>query len=168
MKFEVFKNLQETATDYRAVLLAIRTADREARDITRSIESRLAAEKKQAETRAAELTAIIGDPARSETIRRMAQAELDGLKCQTYEPSTVEKEAFDDAVSELEQAAADAKALQTKLSGLLTEARDELEEIRKNTIHDPANNIDIFAGWPAGLRRDFAAMLARAGGEAST
>jgi len=168
MKFEIFKNLEQTAIDYKTVSLAIRTADREAQDITRSIESRISAERKQAAIRAAELAAIIGDPARSETIRRMAQAELDNIKRQIYGPSTVEKEAFDDAVSELEQAAADAKTLQTKLSGLLKEARDELEEIRKSTIHDPTNNLDISAGWPAGLRRDFAAMLARAGGETST
>ena len=167
MKFEVFKNLEEAAIDYRTVVLAIRTADREARDITRSIESRLDAERKQATSRAAELTAIIGDPARSETIRRMAQAEFDGLKRQIYGPSIVEKEAFDDAVSELEQAAADAKTLQKKLTALLTEARDQLEEIKKSTIHDRENNLDILSGWPAGLRRDFAAMLARSGGEAA-
>ena len=167
MKFEVFKNLEETAIDYRAVVLAIRTADREGRDTICAIESRITAERKQAATRAAELAAIIGDPARSGTIRRMAQAELDDLKRQIYGPSTMEQEAFDDAVSELEQAAADAKALHTKLSGLLKEARDELEDIRKGTIHDYTNNLDIFAGWPAGLRRDFAAMLARVGGEAA-
>lgn len=166
MRFDIFKNLEETAIDYRSVFLAIKTANQEAQDITRSIESRLFAERKQVATRAAELTAIIEDPARSGTIRRMAQAELDHLKRLIYGPSTVEREAFDDAVSKLEQAAADAKALQVKLSGLLKEARDELEEIRKTMIHDPTNNLDIFAGWSTGLRRDFAAMLARVGGEA--
>ena len=168
MKFEVFKNLEETAIDYGTLILAIRTADREAQDITRATESRLVAEKRQAEARAAELTAIIGDPGRSVTIRRMAQSELDELKRRHYGPSTSEQAAFNASVAALEQAAADARALQTKLSGLLKEARDELEEIRKGTIHDRENNLDVFSGWPAGLRRDFASMLARVGGEALT
>lgn len=167
MKFEVFKNLEETAIDYRAVLLAISTANKEAKDITRSTEDRLTSEKKQATTRAAELAAIIGDPARSETIRRMAQAELDDLKRRNYGPSTAEQAAFDAVCSELEQAIADARSLHTKLSGLLKEARDELEGIRKATIHDTGSNLDIRDGWPTGLRQDFAAMLTRVGGEAS-
>ena len=167
MEFEVFKNLEETAIDYRAVVLAIRTADREGRDTICAIESRITAERKQAATRAAELTAITGDPGRSWTIRRMAQAELDELRQRNYGPSTAEQAAFDGAVAELQQATEDARALQKKLTDLLTEARDELEAIRKSTIHDTKNNLSIFSDWPAGLRRDFAAMLTRAGGEAA-
>ena len=165
MKFEVFKNLEETATDYRAVFLAIQTANREGNDITSSVAARITAERRQAETRATELGATIRDATRSETIRKMAALELERLNGQTYGPTDIEREAFDDAISELEQAAADAKTLQAKLTGLLKEARDELEEIRKTTIHNTGNNLEICAGWPTGLRRDFAAMLARVGAE---
>lgn len=167
MKFEVFKMLEETATDYRAVLLAIRTANREAEDVIASVKFRLTSERLQAAARAAELTAQIDDPTRSETIKRMARAELESLVQHVYRPTDAESAAFNAALAELEQATGDARALQTRLYNLLKEAQGELEEIRKSTIHDPTNSLDIYAGYPAGLRRDFAAMLSSVCGEAA-
>lgn len=167
MKFEVFNMLEETATDYKRVLSAIRAANREAEDITASVKFRLTSERLQAAARAAELTAQIDDPTRSETIKRMARAELESLVQHVYRPTDAEGAAFTAALAELEQATGDARALQTRLSNLLKEAQAELEQIRKSTINDPANNIAIFTGWPAGLRRDFAAMLSSVCGEAA-
>lgn len=166
MKYVIFRNLEETATDFRTALLAFQTARADAGDITTAIETKIICERARDTDRAAELTAIIKDPARSATIRRMAQGELDALAEKTYAPTPSETAAFDAAIAEGEQALKDADALRCKMIDQLREAKTMLEEPGKETVFRPDGGIDIRRRWLDGEKEHFAAMLARVGREA--
>ena len=141
MKFEVFTNLEEMATDYRTALLAFQVARADAGDISSAIETRIICEKARDADRAAELRAIVADSGRSETIRRMAQGELNELAARAYAPTAAERTTFDMAIAEGEQALKDADTLRSKMIDQLREAKAALDELSRETVHKPDGGV---------------------------
>lgn len=157
MKFD-FTKLEETAIDFKAVALEIRTAEREARAILETIDERLSGEKAEAEAKRAKLQAQIDDTSRAATLRRMAQAELDGMSGKTFEPLPLEKEAFDDCLSELETAVADLVELRRSLTLMFTDATKALAELRANTIASQSIDPELIGRTAGNLRKDYSAL----------
>lgn len=166
MKFEIFKKLEELATDYKMALLAFQVARADAGDISEAIELKALAERTRDTGRVAELTAIIKDPARSATIRRMAQGELDALTEKTYTPTSTEIATFDAAIAEGEQSLKDAAALRVRMIDQLREAKTTFEELGRETVFKPDGGLDIRRRWMNGEKEAFAAMVCRICGEA--
>lgn len=166
MKFEIFSDLQESAVDYRTALLAFQTARADASDLTAAVEARISAERARDAGRAAELRGTIADTERSATVRRVAQAELDELAARSYAPTSAEREAFDAAIAEAEQALKDADALRDRMIDQLRKARAELDELSRETVHKPDGGLDIRRRWLDGERQAFAMMTRRVCGEA--
>ena len=167
MKFEVFTELQETAIDYRTALFAFQAARTDASDISTAIEARILCEQARNADRAAELRGIIVDAGRAATVKRVAQSELDELTAKTYAPTTEERAIFDAAIAEGEQALEDAGALRCKMIDQLHEARGELDELSRETVHKPDGGLDIRRRWLDGERQAFAMMTRRVCGEAA-
>lgn len=167
MRFDTFKNLEEAGTDYKTAMLAFQTARADANDIAAAIETKILCERARDADRAAELAVITANPARSETVRRMAQAELDVLAAKAYAPTTAERAAFDAAIAEAEQALKDADALRCRMIDQLREARAALDELSRETVHKPDGGIDIRRRWLNGEKEHFAAMIRRICGEAA-
>lgn len=167
MKFEVFSDLQESAVDFKTALLAFQTARADASDLTAAVEARISAERARDAGRAAELRGIVADAERSATVKRVAQAELDELAARSYAPTNAEREAFDAAISEGEQALKDADALRHKMIDQLRKARAALDELDRETIHKPDGGLDLRRRWLDGEKEAFAMMTRRVCGEAA-
>ena len=115
MKFDCFGRLETAAEDNRVCFLAIREAENEAHEILSAIENRLTSERRQDAARAAELEAQINDTARPQTIRRMAENELNRLRGRNYGPTEEERELFRQSVTEVQTAINDAQRVRGEL-----------------------------------------------------
>lgn len=156
---EVFDKLEALATDDKTAFLAIRASQRAARDVLNAIGERFKTEHAQAEDRASELWAKIDDPACSETVRRMARAELEALGLKTFESTSAELKAFEDALQDLDQAIADAGTLRKQIADQLKAATEAIAEIRNQTIGSQTNDLTLLSRYPANLRAEFADLL---------
>lgn len=156
---DVFTKLETMALDDKTAFLAIRASQRAARDVLNAIAERFKTEHAQAEARASELRAKIDDPACSETIRRMSRAELEALELKTFEPTSAELKAFEDALKELDQAIADAGTLRKQIADQIKEAETAIKEIRNQTISSQTNDLTLLSRYPANLRAEFADLL---------
>ena len=159
----VFQNLEQAAEDYRLCFLEINTARREGQGIISSIESRAKAEQAQRTERVAELKKQLADNSRSATVRRLAESELAELEAQHFEPSVVEREAFESCCVDLAQAAKDAEEGRKRLKDLFAAAKAEMDELRAKTLGNQGFDPVLLERAAADLREQFSAMLSRIG-----
>lgn len=141
------------AGDFTATAQAVSDAHTEQRAILQAVRERIAADKRRAEERKAELQGTVADGSRSATVRSLAQHELDALSTVSYDPTAEERAAFDDTTRAGAQAVADLRTTQTVLRDALAEARAELERIRGETTGKV--DIDLMQRWLDGCQAEF-------------
>ena len=141
------------AADFTATAQAVSDAHAEQRAIMQAVKERVAADKRRAEERRAELQSTVADGSRSATVRSLAQHELDALSAVSYGPTAEERAAFDAATRTGAQAVADLRTAQTVLRDALADARAELERIRGETIGK--TDLVIMERWIAGKQDEF-------------
>lgn len=149
----IFSHVETLAADFSAIVGAINSAHTEQRDIVETARARMAADEQRVEARRAELQAAVKDNSRSETVRSLAQAELDGLNAEKYAPTAAEQAAFGDATARAEQAIADLRQTRDELRTALAAASAELGGIRADTI--AKTDIEVCARWIEGNVNSF-------------
>ncbi len=151
----IFDHVEQLAADFSAIVGAINSAHTEQRDIVETVRARMAADEQRVEARRAELQAAVKDNSRSETVRSLAQAELDGLDAEKYAPTAAECAAFDEATARGKQAVADLRHTRDELSAALAAARAALEDIKAKTTCNMGADVEIFANWLEGKEKEF-------------
>lgn len=141
------------AADFTATAQAVNDAHAEQRAIMQAVKERVAADKRRAEERRAELQGTVADGSRSATVRSLAQHELDALSAVSYGPTAEERAAFDAATRTGTQAVADLRAARTALRDALADARAELEHIRGETTGKV--DIDLLERWIVNEQDEF-------------
>ncbi len=141
------------AADFTATEQAVKDAHAEQQAIMQAVKERVAADKRRAEERKAELQGTVADGSRSATVRSLAQHELDALSAVSYGSTAEERAAFDAATQTGAQAVADLRTAQTALRDALAAARAELEHIRGETIGKV--EIDIMERWIVSKQDEF-------------
>mgnify|MGYP007000572536 CR=1 FL=1 len=141
------------AADFTATAQAVSDAHAEQRAIMQAVKERIAADKRRAEERKAELQGTVADSSRSATVRSLAQHELDALSAVSYGPTAEECAAFSSATRAGTQAVADLRTAQTVLRDALADARAELERIRGETTGKV--DIDLLERWIVNKQDEF-------------
>ena len=141
------------AADFTATAQAVSDAHTEQRAIMQAVRERVAADKRRAEERRAELQDTVADGSRSATVRSLAQHELDVLSAVSYGPTAEERAAFDAATRAGTQAVADLRTARTALRDALADARAELERIRGETTGKV--DIDLMERWLINKQDEF-------------
>lgn len=141
------------AADFTATAQAVNDAHAEQRAIMQAVKERIAADKRRAEERKAELQGTVADGSRSATVRSLAQHELDALAAVSYGPMAEERAAFDAATRAGTQAVADLRTARSALKDALAGARAELERIRGETTGRV--DIDLMERWIVNKQDEF-------------
>lgn len=134
MRSEIIDRALNLAEDFKTETFAVKVENKEQKSIVCAAQERIESERRRAADRAEELRAIIVDQRRSETVRSLAQKELTALESAAFVPTAAEREAFEATSAAAKQALADLHKTYATLREALTEARAELETIRKNSI----------------------------------
>lgn len=118
------------AADFTATAQAVNDAHAEQQAILQAVKECIAADKRRAEERKAELQGTVADGSRSATVRSLAQHELDALSAVSFGPTVEERAAFGAATRAGAQAVADLHKTREALSGAFSAAREELTRIQ--------------------------------------
>lgn len=145
MRSEIIDRALNLVEDFKTETFAVKVENKEQKSITRAAQERIESERRRAADRAAELRAIIADQRRSETVRSLAQKELVELEAAAFVPTAAEREAFEATSAAAKQALADLRRTYATLREALTEARAELETIRKDTLG--STDVELMAQW---------------------
>lgn len=141
------------AADFTATAQAVKDANTEQGAVLNAVRERIAAERRRAEERKAELQATVADGSRSATVRSLAQRELDELAAASYGPTIEECAAFDATTQAGVQAVADLRRTKEALRAAFADARAELEKLRGETVGTV--DIDLLERWVAGKQDEF-------------
>lgn len=141
------------AADFTATAQAVNDAHAEQQAILQAVKERIAADKRRAEERKAELQGTVADGSRSATVRSLAQHELDALSAVSYGPTAEERAAFGSATRAGAQAVADLQKTSNALSEAFAAAREELTRIQGETIGK--TDLVIRERWIAGKQDEF-------------
>lgn len=149
----IFEEFTSLCGDFSTCQAAFHDAHERAQDIFVAVKSRLEVERAQTAERIAALEQQQGDPARSETVRRMAAMELAQLQARTYAVTKDEQAAFAEAVNDAETAVRDMRRLQREIRQAFDDLNAELKRLRAETLGN--QSVELYGRWTEGVRRDF-------------
>ena len=156
-----FQSIMDDAQDFKLLFSAVRSSDRAIGEVTSAIESRITDEKEQNVSRAEELEKRLADSSRSSALKGLDAAELEKLRMWTPDPSSVEETAFETALTDFERSLAEVREARGKLIDEFQAVQAIIEAAKKDTIHNPTLNIELFANVTERRRNEFNAMLRR-------
>ena len=130
----IFIQVEQTVSDYNVLWTVFRSSAQAAADVTAAVAARIAADRAQADERAATLTAQSRDMTRPEVVRKLAQQELDRLQERTFAPTADEAAAFATAAKDAQAALRDFVSVKEKLRILFGEANQQLKTLRGDTL----------------------------------
>ena len=149
----VFEEFTSLCMDFSVCRTAFLDAHERAKAVMVAVKDRLEAERAQAAERIAALEQQQGDPARSETVRRMAALELDRLKSLPVPSVTAEERAvfleeYNGAVTALR----DLGELRAKIREAIDAVNAEVKRLRGETL---GQDMDLCGRWIERIQRDF-------------
>lgn len=150
MKLTILERLH---TEYSGCWTIFDVAHSEAKEIAAAAGARIKSERERNEARIADLQTQASDPARSESVRRLARLEIEKLGAATYGPNEGEIEAFNEQISIAQTATSDAKKIRDRSRELFSDAADELAQMRKAVLGDERES--LAPRWLDGCLKDF-------------
>lgn len=152
----VFEKLIQLQEDFNIALAEFRTAHSDANDLIKAVRERYEREKERRSVRMAELEKIINDASRSETVKRVAAAELCKLQKATFVATPEERTAFAELADLADRALDDTKKIQRTVQSVRNDAKQEIEKISKNVC----GNLTVSAAdtWIPGQREEFSRL----------
>ena len=150
-----FKEFVQAATDFATTVMAFNVAKEEAADMISATKERIQMERNLAVSRAAELEKTANDPDRSETVRRVAVAELAKIKQQKIAATPEEQEAIADLIEQQTTAQHDLRKLQNTTQAALEALNMCIEEIRAAVIGYDTDHKEVFV---AGYKKELAKL----------
>lgn len=151
-----FEKLEQLRDDHTIAWMAFKAVRHDADDLAAAVGARLRQEREQSAARVAELEQIVSDPSRSETVRRMAAAELAKIQERQFFATPEEVAAFSALVGEQESALRDIRQIQEDAKAAIAAATKRVAEIRDTILCD--QNIDLAPRWIAGQKSEFAKL----------
>lgn len=150
MKLTIIERLY---TEYLGCWTVYDAAYGEATQIAAAAGARIKSERERNEARIADLQTQASDPARSESVRRLARLEIEKLGAATYGPNEGEVETFNEQISAANVAISDASTIREQCRQLFSDAADELAQMRKVILGDERKT--LAPRWLDRCRNDF-------------
>lgn len=130
----VFKKLEQLHADFAITMAAYDAARHETKDMISATSERLQMERDLAASRIAELEQTANDPDRSDTVRRVAAAELEKIRKQQIAATPEEQEAVAELLKQQHTAFTDLKRLQDEARVAISAAKEQIESIRAEVL----------------------------------
>jgi len=127
--FGVFEMLRKSCEDYDIIWAECGAKAKSVIELAAAIRGRVAHDRKANASRIAELEAQMSDTSRPDTVRRVAEVELNKLKALTFSPTDEEIAMLKEELELHEQAYADSLCVRKKMDTLSGAAKDELAKI---------------------------------------
>lgn len=130
----VFKKLEQLHADFTITKAAYDAARHETEDMISATSERLQMERDLAASRIAELEQTANDPDRSDTVRRVAAAELAKIKEQRIAATLEETAAVAELIKQQQSAVSDFKRIQREIREAISAAKAQIETIRADVL----------------------------------
>lgn len=130
---DTFDKIRVLNEDHSAIWAQFEKCNQILKEIVKAVSERLESEKEQVAASICSATQRATDMSRSETIRRIAAAELENLEVRTFSPTAEEVAAFDEVMKEARTALSDARKTRGELIDAIRDAKSELENIWKKS-----------------------------------
>ena len=130
----VFKKLEQLHADFTITKAAYDAARHETEDMISATSERLQMERDLASSRAAELEQTANDLERSDTVRRVAAAELAKIKEQRIAATPEEMAAVAELIKQQQSAVSDFKRIQREIREAIAAAKGQIEAIRADVL----------------------------------
>lgn len=156
-----YEKLEQLAVDFATTMTAFDAAHKDTDDLIGAVGARLKMERSLAASRAAELGKTANDPSRSETVRRVAAAELAKLQAQVITTTQEESAALAELVNQQQAAIRDLKKIQQAAKPAFEAAAKQLQAIRSEILG--SQRPDIAPRWIAKQQTAFEKLSAGGG-----
>ena len=130
----VFKKLEQLHADFTITKAAYDAARHETEDMISATSERLQMERDLAASRIAELEQTANDPDRSDTVRRVAAAELEKIRKQRIAATPEEQAAVAELIKQQQSAVSDFKRIQREIREAISAAKGQIEAIRAEVL----------------------------------
>ena len=151
-----FEHLLQLYQDYSLTWAAFKNSRSVAEEVISCVSDRLDREREDISIKAGNMSDIISDKERSETVRRMAQSELNRLEQHSFSVTLEEAEAFDEAVANAETALSDLRNLRDSIKKAIDDVKNCIEQIRADTVGNQC--VSMAPNWIAGDKKRFEAL----------
>lgn len=139
-----FQKFAQAATDFATTAMAFNAAREETADMISATKARLQMELDLAASRVKELEQTANDPERSDTVRRVAAAELEKIRKQRIAATPEEKEATAQLIGQQKTALCDLLDLKQTLREALETFNGSVEEIRAAVLGYDIDHKKVF------------------------
>lgn len=150
-----FNGFAQAATDFATTVMAFDAAREETADMISATKARIQMERDLAGSRIAELEQTANNLDRSDTVRRVAAAELEKLRKQRIAATQEEQEAVADLIKQQRIAHRDLIELQKTTRTALETLNDCIEEIRAAVLGYDTRHKE---GFINGYEKEFATL----------
>lgn len=151
----VFEKLIQTHKDFVITQAAYDTARHETEDMISATSERLQMERDLATSRVTELEQTANDPDRSDTVRRVAAAELAKIREQRIAATPEERVAVAELIEQQQAAIQDLQVIEKATREAIRAAKDRVEEIRSAVL---GFDIKLRGSWIEGQQERFAKL----------
>lgn len=137
MNKSIFQQVQQLAEDYDLTKQGFKESQKSVEDVIGAVKARLQEERQARAQRIAQLEKRANDPGAGETVRKVAQLELNRLR-ETPPVGVLdsERELFNGCLHDAEQAEKELGKIRAKMRDTLSQANAELTRIRNFTLGD--------------------------------
>ena len=150
-----FEKLIQLHVDFTITKAAYDAARHETEDMISATSERLQMERSLAASRVTELEQTANDPDRSDTVRRVAAAELAKIREQRIAATPEEKAAVAELIEQQQTAIQDLQAIEKATRDAIRAAKDRVEEIRSAVL---GFDIKLRESWIKGQQEKFAQL----------
>ena len=152
----VFKKLEQLHADFTVTMAAYDAARHETKDMISATSERLQMERDLAASRVAELEQTANDLERSDTVRRVAAAELEKIRKQRIAATPEEQAAVVELIKQQQNAVSDLKRLQGEARAAISAAKEQIESIRAEVLG--SWDVSLAPNHIQGQKKEFATL----------
>ncbi len=128
------KRIEELHGEFLEVLQVLKIAEKSAKEIITTVEERIETDRRQNESRIAELEAKSKDFSKSETVRHLAEIELNKYKAYTFGVTSEERTEFETQIATGKTAVHDLLKLKEEMRTAIDEANEHIQKMRADTL----------------------------------
>lgn len=150
-----FKKLEQLYKDFDITVAAFESARHETEDMISATSERLQMERNLAASRIIELEQTANDLDRSDTVRRVAAAELEKIRKQRIAATPEEQAAVAELIEQQQTAFHDMQTIENATREAIRAVNSRVEEIRNAVL---CFDIKIRQSWITGQQKKFAKL----------
>lgn len=150
---ELFEKLMRLHLEYLEKKLIFEEQHRNVEAIIAITRERIATDKQETAEKIEQYKKTVADQSRPQTVRRIAEKELEALQNCTFSASDEEREAFETAFEAEKRALSDLGKAKTQVNEAFADVRRKLEEMQKESGYDQI--FSSYTYWVDGNEKDF-------------